>query len=67
MRKFLVVFSIVALMLLTTFIYIFKSQIGFPVQVIIYGDCFGIKKERTDSTGTKRISCYGFVYNYWLE
>ncbi len=62
--KLLVLFLLIMFTILTV---LFRQQIGFPNVHPIYADCIGIKREKTDESGTKRIYCYGFIYNYWLE
>jgi hypothetical protein len=43
------------------------GMIGFPVVSPIGADCFGIKSEWVDELGIWRVSCYGIMYNVWLE
>ena len=44
-----------------------EGGFGFPATHPIDADCFGYKTETKDETGIKRISCYGYIYNPWLE
>lgn len=67
MKKIIKIIVLILIILVTLLIISFRSNIGFPIEHPIYASCFGIKKERIDNSGIKRISCYGFIYDYWLE
>jgi hypothetical protein len=59
---------ITLLILVALFVYVLEvGVLGFPVTHPVGADCIGYKTVKIDYSGITKISCYGIIYNVWLE